>query len=175
MFALDPKPSITTLRVSAFLNGGAANAVRGFVNMSQASTGGPVTISVSLSGVNASTTGSPVQHGFHVHAVSNIGNACADAGGHLNVRNVTHGAPNNATDKRHTGDLGNLVSDAAGNIFVTFTDRVISLRANDATNVADKPIVLHRDYDDLGLGGNPASLLTGNSGPRLACGILTRV
>ena len=164
---LDPRPNPpTTLRVSALL------PPYGVVNMSQSSRGGPVTISVALAGVPASTsaTGSPVQHGFHVHGVSDLGNNCANAGPHFNVLNVTHGAPNNAT--RHTGDLGNLVADAAGSITATFTDAVISLRAADATCVVNKPVVLHADQDDFGLGGAPTSKTTGNAGARLACGIL---
>jgi Cu-Zn family superoxide dismutase len=33
-------------------------------------------------------------------------------------------------------------------------------------------IVIHADKDDLGLGGSPLSNTTGNSGDRLACGII---
>jgi len=162
---LDPRPTPpATLCVSALL------PPYGYVNMSQSTLGGAVTISVAFAGVPASLRGSPVQHGFHVHNVSDLGNGCANAGPHLNVRNMTHGAPNNAT--RHTGDLGNLVADATGAIVHTFTDSVISLRAADATSVVGKPIVLHADHDDFGLGGAPTSTTTGDAGMRLSCGIL---
>ena len=35
-----------------------------------------------------------------------------------------------------------------------------------------RAIVIHADEDDLGLGNNPNSTLTGNSGKRWACGVI---
>ena len=37
---------------------------------------------------------------------------------------------------------------------------------------ADVLLQIHRDEDDLGLGGVPASVTTGNAGPRIACCVI---
>ena len=33
-------------------------------------------------------------------------------------------------------------------------------------------IIVHKDRDDLGLGGDSESLKTGNAGKRIACGVI---
>ena len=42
-------------------------------------------------------------------------------------------------------------------------------------SIIGRATVLHRDTDDLGQGNNPESTLTGNSGPRIACGVIGTV
>ena len=39
-------------------------------------------------------------------------------------------------------------------------------------SVIGRTIVLHKLEDDLGLGNNSESKLTGNSGSRIACGVI---
>ncbi len=66
------------------------------------------------------------------------------------------------------GDYGNVISDNNGNIITSFNDTISTLYG--PFGVVFRTIVLHKLQDDLGLGGNSDSLLTGNSGQRIACG-----
>nr|QNN89394.1 SOD [Spilarctia obliqua nucleopolyhedrovirus] len=50
------------------------------------------------------------------------------------------------------------------------TDNVISLFG--PLSILGRSLVVHTDRDDLGLTDNPLSKITGNSGGRLACGII---
>jgi Cu-Zn family superoxide dismutase len=68
------------------------------------------------------------------------------------------------------GDYGNVVSDNRGSLATVFTDPVSRLYGS--FGVIGRTIVLHALPDDLGLGNNPASLTTGNSGARIACGVI---
>ncbi|KAK3893177.1 hypothetical protein Pcinc_002980 [Petrolisthes cinctipes] len=113
---------------------------------------------------------SPGNHGFHVHAKGNLGNKCADAGGHFNPFNARHGAP---TDRdRHVGDLGNVLANQYGVAYIYIDDRVISLDPNSPAYIGGLAIVVHQGVDDLGRGGNADSLKTGNAGSRSGCGII---
>ena len=38
--------------------------------------------------------------------------------------------------------------------------------------IAGRAIVVHAGEDDLGLGGNPGSVASGNAGSRVACGVI---
>ncbi len=76
------------------------------------------------------------------------------------------------------GDEGNIVADAHGVANVDFVDRLVSLlpnRRNRDTSIVGRGLVVHASEDDLGLGGNNASLATGNSGGRVACGVVELV
>ena len=109
------------------------------------------------------------EHGIHVHMTGNLGNNCADAGGHFNPFGQTHGGPADAV--RHVGDLGNILS-TGGTTEFTINDNVISLDPNSQANIRGRAVVVHAGRDDLGRGGNAGSLTTGNAGGRLACGII---
>ncbi|XP_035216962.1 superoxide dismutase [Cu-Zn]-like, partial [Stegodyphus dumicola] len=74
---------------------------------------------------------------------------------------------------RHVGDLGNIECDANGVTNILFTDHVASLKG--PHSIIGKSIVIHSDIDDLGQGGNPESLKTGNAGTRLACCVIQKV
>lgn len=81
----------------------------------------------------------------------------------------THGAPSD--DVRHVGDLGNIEADEKGYAKIEMTDKIISLNSGE-TNILGRAIVVHTGEDDLGRGGHPDSLTTGNAGGRVACGII---
>ena len=109
----------------------------------------------------------PGMHGVHVHAVGKCeGPAFASAGGHFNPGNKKHGLK--SADGPHAGDLPNMMvaKDGDGR-FEALTD-AITLRAG-ALSVFDadgSAIVVHAAADDNMT--DPA----GNSGDRVACGII---
>ena len=108
-------------------------------------------------------------HGFHVHEFGDVSNGCTSAGEHFNPTMSDHGAPNALI--RHVGDLGNIdakVSNALTNVDII--DNLMSLYGQ--FSVLGRTLVVHTDRDDFGLTDNPLSKTTGNSGGRLACGII---
>ena len=84
---------------------------------------------------------------------------------------MNHGAPDASV--RHVGDLGNIIADAQGVVNVDITDLIIKLSGNES--VLGRAFVIHATIDDLGLGGNSTSLANGNSGPRVACGVISEI
>jgi Cu-Zn family superoxide dismutase len=73
-------------------------------------------------------------------------------------------------EQRHVGDLGNLKTNEEGFAYAAFTDQKVSLFGE--RSVIGRSVVVHEKEDDLGRGGNEESLKTGNSGRRLACGVI---
>ena len=108
-------------------------------------------------------------HGFHVHEAGDLTHKCESMCAHFNPYDKKHGGPN--SKERHVGDLGNLITDEKGNANYQFTDSMIKLRGNKA-NIIGRGLIIHADTDDLGQGGNKASLLNGNAGKRIGCAII---
>ena len=109
------------------------------------------------------------KHGFHIHEYGDLTDGCKSACAHFNPFGKTHGDINSS--ERHAGDLGNVISKnrkARG----TITDKMLSLDFNKKTCILGRMIIVHKDEDDLGLGGNEESIKTGNAGARLACGVI---
>lgn len=109
----------------------------------------------------------PGLHGLHVHEFGDLTDSCASCGGHLNPFGKPHGGPQDAD--RHIGDLGNIL--AAENGRATFRLEDDQLKVWD---IIGRSLVVDAEEDDLGQGGHPLSKITGNSGERLACGIIAR-
>lgn len=107
----------------------------------------------------------PGLHGFHIHRTGNLTEGCKSLCSHYNPFNQTHGGPND--DVRHVGDLGNILADETGVARFKIRDNLIKIR-----DVVGRSIVVHKDPDDLGKGGDEESLKTGNAGARVACGII---
>ncbi|KAJ1355318.1 Superoxide dismutase [Cu-Zn] [Parelaphostrongylus tenuis] len=72
--------------------------------------------------------------------------------------------------RRHVGDLGNLMTPAQGPTQVSISDSLMTFVG--LRGVIGRALVIHAMIDDLGRGGVPASLTTGNAGGRLACGVI---
>ena len=115
-----------------------------------------------------------LKHGLHVHVngitetSDDVTKRCGSSGPHFNPTNKTHGDIKAAI--RHVGDYGNIISDNNGIILKEFNDSVSTLFGE--FNVIGRTIVLHQDEDDLGLTNHPLSKTTGNSGNRIACGVI---
>lgn len=68
------------------------------------------------------------------------------------------------------GDLGNIKADENGNAVVALTDKQVQLLG--PHSVLGRSLVVYAGEDDQGRGGHESSLTTGNSGPRMAAGVI---
>ena len=125
---------------------------------------GLVIIDINLEGLKKNAL-----HGFHVHESGDMTSKCESMCAHFNPYNKTHGCPGSKI--RHVGELGNLDTDGHGYAKYQIVDDMIKLRGNKA-NIIGRGLIIHADPDDCGLGNNPASLLNGNAGKRIACAII---
>ena len=117
--------------------------------------------------VTARVTGlAPGSHGFHVHekgdCTSPDGNS---AGGHFNPHGKVHGNP--STPDHHAGDMPMLVADSNGVASLTAELDTVSVGGSVA-DVIGKSVIVHKDPDDF------ATQPTGNSGARVACGVIRK-
>ena len=107
----------------------------------------------------------PGKHGFHIHEHGDCSaHDASSAGGHFNPTGKKHGGPDDPD--RHVGDLGNVVADADGHAYYERVDRIISL--NGPESIVGLSVVVHADEDDL------KTQPTGNSGARIACGVIEK-
>ena len=96
--------------------------------------------------------------GFHIHELGNCESKGVLAGGHFNPKDQKHGGLK--SKKRHLGDLGNLKSDKEGKATMT------ALIEGKLKMFMGRSLIIHEAQDDL------KSQPTGNSGKRIACGII---
>lgn len=109
----------------------------------------------------------PGEHGFHIHEFGDTTNGCISMGGHYNPFNKTHGSPD--SKDRHVGDLGNIVSNKNKVSLFMIKDNLVNIN-----DIVGRGLVVHKNRDDLGKGNNKESLITGNAGERIVCGIIGR-
>lgn len=122
-----------------------------------------VRITIEMSGLKPNS-----QHGLHVHEKGDCSAPDAtSAGPHFSLQGQAHGP--HEGDKFHAGDLGNLDADAQGKATKTLVVPAgkLTLAAGPAS-VVGRAVVVHGGPDDL------KSQPAGNSGPRIACGVVDR-
>lgn len=145
------------LEAVAVLHPTAGNSASGVVRFFQE--GGKVRIVADVKGLAPGSL-----HGFHVHEFGDCSAPDAtSAGGHYNPAGHPHSGPDTAV--RHAGDLGNLTADAQGNAHLELTVDNLNLCGKPAP-VLGRSVVVHAKADDL------KSQPTGDSGPRIACGVI---
>lgn len=110
----------------------------------------------------------PGLHGFHVHELNNLSDGCNSLGSHYNPFQRHHGPLNHYNS--HIGDLGNIRVDSAGRCNQEIISSYLPLRG--PYGIIGRSMIIHKDPDDMGRGDNPESKKTGNSGDRIACGII---
>jgi Cu-Zn family superoxide dismutase len=160
----DPTPTtgVATLR-------DASGRTVGTASITEAPEGG-VRFRVQVTGLT------PGSHGIHIHAVGACDGATAtafsSAGGHFNPHGRQHGRLN--PEGSHGGDLPNLVVAAGGSGTLDAVAKTLTLDgAQTALFDADgSAIVVHANPDDERTDTGPAG--PGNSGARIACGVIER-
>ena len=117
--------------------------------------------------VTAGVSGlTPGLHGFHIHEKGDCSAPDASsAGGHYNPTATKHGHPQ--AGEHHAGDLPMLQADASGNATLSVSLRGVSLD-DTGHNIVGRSLVVHAGADDY------TSQPAGNSGPRVACGVIVR-
>lgn len=111
----------------------------------------------------------PGSHGLHVHECGDISNGSNSLGPHYNPRKVRHGSPENGEHERHAGDFGNIEANEIGQAKFRFTDKLLEV-----PELVGRSIAVTENADDLGLGSDEQSSIDGNSGAKLAYGIIAR-
>ena len=131
-------------------------------------------IKINISGI------SPGKHGFHIHEYGDLSEGCGSLCSHYNPTNSVHGGRN--SKERHIGDLGNVVANEKGVVDMVIYDRDLSITGK--YSILGRSVVVHDKEDDLGLGGldskgnvtnteiRKESLITGNAGKRILCGVI---
>lgn len=113
----------------------------------------------------------PGEHGIHIHNAGKCeGPAFSSAGGHFNPTSAHHGIHNAQEPHPHLGDLQNLVVAENGKGDATFTVNGVTLGdgSNSLFHEGGTSLVIHAKADDL------MSDPSGNSGDRVACGIIEK-
>ncbi len=154
--------------------GGATHASATFVDAGGAEIGwaklvqdgsGIVHVNVHVKGLT------PGLHGIHIHAVASCTPTFAAAGGHYNPLVHQHGLLNPAG--AHAGDLPNLIVNRAGVAHLDATTDRVTL-TNGPTTLFDttagavgSAFIIHANEDD-----QVTDATNGNSGARVACGVI---
>lgn len=109
---------------------------------------------------------SPGEHGIHVHEVGNCSPPFTSAGAHYNPLGKHHGLKN--PEGAHAGDLPNIIVNDRGEGYLDTTTDILTLSPGPITvfDSDGSTVVVHAGPDDHV--SDPA----GNSGGRIACGVI---
>lgn len=134
------------------------NAAKGIVSFRQE--GADVVVSARVSGLT------PGAHGFHIHDKGDCSAPDAtSAGGHFNPHGKPHGHPDHP--EHHAGDMPQLLADASGNASLTASLPGLTIGYGVA-DIVGRGLIVHAAPDDF------KTQPTGNSGARVACGVIVR-
>ena len=144
-------------RASAQLQPTQGNKTSGEANFAQA--GDKVRVSVDVRGLKPGA-----EHGMHIHEVGDCSSRDGmSTKGHFDPLHKPHGRYD--SPERHAGDLPALKAGADGSARMDADVSGISL-APGATNIIGRALIIHADPDDY------KTQPTGNSGARIACGVI---
>eukprot|EP00339_Tiarina_fusa_P030333 CAMPEP_0117051594 /NCGR_PEP_ID=MMETSP0472-20121206/35643_1 /TAXON_ID=693140 ORGANISM="Tiarina fusus, Strain LIS" /NCGR_SAMPLE_ID=MMETSP0472 /ASSEMBLY_ACC=CAM_ASM_000603 /LENGTH=154 /DNA_ID=CAMNT_0004765857 /DNA_START=41 /DNA_END=501 /DNA_ORIENTATION=+ len=142
-----------------------SSGVSGSLKLSQNTEDGPTTIEGQVRGL---TPGQ--KHGISVCVFGDLSDGGTSCGPSFNPFGKTHGAPSDDPNLRMVGDIGNVIADEAGLAKVEIEDKMVKIFG--PHSVIGRSIVVCAGADDTGRGGQENSLTTGNSGPRIAYGVV---
>ncbi|MFC5301083.1 superoxide dismutase family protein [Azospira restricta] len=144
-------------RAEATINPTQGNNASGYVSFRQ--DGAKLMVRADVSGLP------PGAHGFHIHEKGDCSAADgSSAGGHFNPTAKAHGYPMHAN--HHAGDLPQLAANEKGNAWVEVTVDGLAVGGGGANDIVGKAVIVHAGPDDF------SSQPAGNSGARVACGII---
>lgn len=147
-------------RATALMKATAGNTVGGTVSFVQK--GDLLVMDADISGLPPNT-----EHGIHIHEKGDCSAADgSSAGGHFNPTSKPHG--HYATVESHAGDMPNLKSDANGIAKLSVSLRAVSTEDGASNNIVGRSVVIHAAPDDY------RSQPAGNSGARIACGVIQK-
>lgn len=157
------EPPDTSVRATAELRDATGKPI-GIVHLTESGGIKGVTLAVEFEGAT------PGQHGIHIHTVGTCdgAGAFASAGGHFNPSGAKHGI--GAPGGPHAGDMNAAIVDPSGHaVFVVINPNVtLSPGPNSLFDADGSAIVVHATADDQRT--DPS----GNSGARVACGVVVR-
>lgn len=140
---------------SADLQARSGSAVSGKVTLTEMN--GRLRVEAQVAGLT------PGEHGFHIHEIGDCSAPDASsAKGHFNPAGKSHG--HHASPEHHGGDMPNLVANANGE--ARFSSEIDGLSLSGMNGVVGRSVVIHADPDDY------KSQPAGNSGKRIACGVI---
>lgn len=121
---------------------------------------GKLDISVELAGLAEG------KHGLHIHENGDCSMPDgSSAGEHFSPGGRTHGSPTDAV--HHAGDLGNVTADERGIAIARLETPDFKLSGQ--YGIVNRAVIVHADEDDF------LSQPSGNSGDRVACGVVKTV
>jgi superoxide dismutase, Cu-Zn family len=149
LFAKAPEHASATLQPTR------GSKVTGEVTFQQA--GDRVRMVANVAGLSPNSV-----HGFHIHEV---GDCSAPDGSSAKSHFNPYGKPHGRGPERHAGDLPALKADARGRATLTVDLDIVTL-ARGPADIVGRSVVVHAKPDDY------ATQPTGNTGARLACGVI---
>lgn len=134
------------------------NATAGTVRFEQQ--GDRVIVSADISGLQPNQ-----EHGIHAHEKGDCSSTDGmSTGGHFNPTGHAHGSQG---EEHHAGDMPALKADAQGKAVARFELKGVSIGSGPA-DLVGRGLIIHAKPDDY------KTQPTGNSGARIACGVITK-